>query len=254
MSRVYLNGQEYSLGSNIYVAAAGSSAATTSYDNTQSGLSGTNVQNAIDEVNSKANGAIQTIIRVHTTGSTATIDGYNTFEEFKAAVTTKTILSEFYEVTWQSVTSAPSGTMQVNNYFYYVGKETTDYDYISVSGTTEGLVFIGMLNGVNTKVTSPTAPHMTNKLVKIVFEDSLVGTITELETGHDYIEITGTLTAGSTSVTLQNAAIHTTSTIDIYTGVYTIMPTDAQTSEGQIVLTFDEQSSNLSIKVRIWNN
>lgn len=230
-----------------------STAADVSYVNTTSSLSATNVQDAIDEVNNKANGARQAFIQVYTSDSTATIMDYNTFEEFKAAVTTKTILFDFHGVTWHSVTSAPSGTMQVYNYFYYVGKETTDYYYGSDSGTTEGLVFIGMLNGVDTKVTSPTAPHMTNKLVKIVFEDSLVGTITELETGHDYIEVTGTLTAGSTSVTLQNAAIHTTSTIDIYTGVYTIMPTDAQTTEGQIVLTFDEQSSNLSVKVKVWN-
>ena len=223
-----------------------------SYDNTTSGLIATNVQDAIDELVSS--GAKQTFIQVNTTGgTTATISDYNTFEEFKAAVTTNTILFEFYEASWHSVTSAPSGTMRVNNYFYYVGKEKTNYNYVSESGTTEGLVFIGMLNGVDTKVTSPTAPHMTNKLVKIVFEDSLVGTITELETSHDYIEVTGTLTAGSTSLTLQNAAIHTTSTIDIYTGVYTIMPTDAQTSEGQIVLTFDEQPSNLSVKVRVWN-
>ncbi len=181
MSRVYLNGQEYSLGSNIYVAAAGSSAATTSYDNTQSGLSGRNVQDAIDELveNRIDNDAIG--------------DEYSPLSPYS------------------------KGDIVIHNNTIYIA---------------------------NTDISTPevwNVNHWTQT------------TITELIQGVTYTEVTGTLTAGSTSVTLQNAAIHTTSTIDIYTGVYTIMPTDAQTTEGQIVLTFDEQSSNLSVKVKVWN-
>ena len=63
--------------------------------------------------------------------------------------------------------------------------------------------------------------------------------------------VTGTLTAGSTSLTLSDASITTTSTIDIYTDVFGIQPVNASVSTGTITLSFLAQASNISVKVRV---
>ena len=67
-----------------------------------------------------------------------------------------------------------------------------------------------------------------------------------------FTDLTGTLTAGSTSLTISDASITTSSTIDYYTDVYGVNPTDATVVNGSITLTFDAQSSDLHVKVRVW--
>lgn len=63
--------------------------------------------------------------------------------------------------------------------------------------------------------------------------------------------VTGTLSAGSTSITLTNNAITTDSVIDIYTSVYGVNPINVTDSNGSITLTFDAQSSNVTIRVEV---
>ena len=63
--------------------------------------------------------------------------------------------------------------------------------------------------------------------------------------------VTGTLTAGSTSITLSDASITTTSTIDIYVSTFGIQPTNAVVATGSITLTFLAQASDISVKVRV---
>ena len=63
--------------------------------------------------------------------------------------------------------------------------------------------------------------------------------------------ITGTLTAGSTSLVLSNAAITTDSTIDIYTDKWGVNPTDVTVVTGKLTLTFDAQDSALGVKVEV---
>lgn len=60
-----------------------------------------------------------------------------------------------------------------------------------------------------------------------------------------------TLTAGSTSLTITGSAIKTTSVVEIYTDKYGVNPDDAVVTNGQIVLTFEAQSSDLGVLVRI---
>ena len=79
---------------------------------------------------------------------------------------------------------------------------------------------------------------------------TLVEAINEVAAGA-YTEVSGTLTAGSTSLTLSDASITTTSTIDIYCDTFGIQPTNAVVSSGQIVLTFLAQNSDLAVKVRV---
>lgn len=76
---------------------------------------------------------------------------------------------------------------------------------------------------------------------------NVIGAVNELKG----TELTAVLSAGSTTVTISNAAILTTSTIDIYVDKYGISPEDVTVTTGQIVLTFAEQASDLNMKVVI---
>lgn len=66
-----------------------------------------------------------------------------------------------------------------------------------------------------------------------------------------YTDYEATLTAGDTTVTILNAAITGNETIDVYTNVFGVNPTDIVASSGSIVLTFPVQASNVSVKVRL---
>ena len=63
--------------------------------------------------------------------------------------------------------------------------------------------------------------------------------------------LTATLTAGSTSLTISNAAITSDSCFDIYTSIYGVDPTGVTISSGSMTLTFAAQASNMTVKVRI---
>ena len=78
-----------------------------------------------------------------------------------------------------------------------------------------------------------------------------IGAINELAARRTYKELTRTLTAGQASITISDAAILTTSTIDIYTDVFGVSPEDVTVSNGSVTLTFSAQSANLSIKLRV---
>lgn len=69
--------------------------------------------------------------------------------------------------------------------------------------------------------------------------------------GSSWTELIGTLVAGQTSVTIQNSVITTSSTIDYYTDVFGVNPTNIVLTTGQVVLTFEAQSSDLGVKVRV---
>ena len=65
--------------------------------------------------------------------------------------------------------------------------------------------------------------------------------------------LTATLEAGQTSLTFTNAAIKTTSVIDIYTSIYGVAPTDATSSAGTLTFTFEAQASDLTVEVDVYN-
>lgn len=97
------------------------------------------------------------------------------------------------------------------------------------------------------------APLNGQSIVEVKFKqlmsiDDIENIVGEIDTG---TVITGTLTAGATSVTLSNSKITTNSMIDIYTTVYGLNPTNVTVSNGQIVLTFEAQQSNVGVKVRV---
>lgn len=63
--------------------------------------------------------------------------------------------------------------------------------------------------------------------------------------------LTGTLTSGTTSVTISDTAITTESMIDIYTSVYGVNPTEVTTTNGAITLKFDAQKTDVGVKVKV---
>jgi len=63
--------------------------------------------------------------------------------------------------------------------------------------------------------------------------------------------LTSTLTAGQTTITFTDSSITANSTVDVYTSVYGVSPTEITSSTGSITLAFDSQDSDLSVKVVI---
>ena len=66
------------------------------------------------------------------------------------------------------------------------------------------------------------------------------------------IVLSGTLTAGQTSITFSNAAITASSTLaNLWINVFGVYPTDIVITDGSITLTFESQASDIMVKVRI---
>ena len=63
--------------------------------------------------------------------------------------------------------------------------------------------------------------------------------------------ITGTLSAGSTTLTLQNAAITINSVYDIYTDKWGVNPTDVVVTAGKITMTFEKQNASIGVRVEV---
>lgn len=63
--------------------------------------------------------------------------------------------------------------------------------------------------------------------------------------------LTASLTAGSTSLNFNNAAIKTDSTIDVYVSVYGVSPTAMVVSNGNAALTFEAQGSTIQVKLEV---
>ena len=69
--------------------------------------------------------------------------------------------------------------------------------------------------------------------------------------GSSWIDITDTLEAGETSITFTDETITTSSTLDVYTDVFGVNPTNMSVETGSVTLTFEEQETDLGVKVRI---
>lgn len=79
-----------------------------------------------------------------------------------------------------------------------------------------------------------------------------VGAINEvLQSAGGGTELTGTLAAGSTTITFNNVVITTSSTFDFYTDTFGVNPTAVSVSTGSITLTFEAQAAALGVKVRV---
>lgn len=66
-----------------------------------------------------------------------------------------------------------------------------------------------------------------------------------------WTDVTGTLTGGTTSITLSDASITTSSTIDVYTDIFGVNPTSVSVVTGSVTLTFEARYFDLGVKVRV---
>lgn len=63
--------------------------------------------------------------------------------------------------------------------------------------------------------------------------------------------ITGTLTAGQTSITILSDYITTDSVLDFYTSIYGVNPLTVSVVAGEVTLTFNAQVTNMTVGVKI---
>ena len=111
---------------------------------------------------------------------------------------------------------------------------TNDVGYI----TALDVAPVAISGSYNDLTDTPIIPTKTSDLVN---DSGFIG----------FTELTDTLTSGTTSLTISDVAILSTSTIDIYTDVFGIQPTNAVITSGQLVLTFLAQASDITVKVRV---
>lgn len=79
---------------------------------------------------------------------------------------------------------------------------------------------------------------------------SIIGAINEVASGA-YIEITGTLTAGQTSITLNDASITSSSFIQVFAGNGNINYTSISVTTGSVTIGFLAQASDMTVTVRV---
>ena len=120
-------------------------------------------------------------------------------------------------------------------------------DLQTTAKTLTGAINEAASSGGGTTVVANPSGTATDDLTKV----QIGSTIYDIPGGgSSYTDVTGTLNAGSTSITLSNAAITTFSTIEVFNDLD--VPYNSKTlSTGSITLTFDAQQSNMSVKVRV---
>lgn len=133
----------------------------------------------------------------------------------------------------------------------------TDLPSLTALNLTDGLALASKDNNNDDLTVQLLISELANALMTDISYASLdtaskkiIGAINEVASGA-YTEVTGTLVTGATSITLSDASITTTSTIDIYVSTFGIQPVNAVVSTGSITLTFLAQASDIEVKVRV---
>ena len=147
-----------------------------------------------------------------------------------------------------TASSIPTATSQLTN----------DSDFVSVNELAD-VAISGSYIDLTDKPTIPEAQvnsdwNAVSGVAEILNKPTIPSNTSDLNNDSgfvSYTDLTSTLTAGNTSVTISDAAIFTTSTIDIYTDVFGIQPTNAVVATGSITLTFLAQASDITVKVRV---
>lgn len=80
---------------------------------------------------------------------------------------------------------------------------------------------------------------------------SIFAAINELNTIGAYSTVSGTLTAGSTSITLSDNSITDNSMLVTFTSIYGVNPTSMSVSNGSVTLTFEAQATDMVVAVNI---
>ena len=121
--------------------------------------------------------------------------------------------------------------------------EIIDAEMFRLSTEKQGVLSTSQMNAVNSGITSAKVSKLDALPTASELEDEIAsarGT-----------ELTATLTAGQTTLTFTDSSITANSTVDVYTSVYGVSPTEITSGTGSLTLTFDSQDSDLSVKVVI---
>lgn len=137
---------------------------------------------------------------------------------------------------------------------------------LPISGMTQGTINTGsIIPGINPDPNSQsgysnyafTADNMANAFLNFLFplalnttNKSVFGAINELAAANG-IAVTGTLTAGATTITLSDAAITTDSKFDFYTSIFGVNPLSVTVATGSITMEFEAQAVNMTVEVEV---
>lgn len=193
------------------------------------------------------NGAMQAIdTAIHNAQSTAdgaqTTAGTATADIATINASLSTITSNITSLT--TTVNGNTGSINTINSLIGNGQPTTE-DKTLIGAINEIYAMIGGGSTVTADVV--TYDNTDSGLTATNVQDALDEIVSAIP-GAGYTLVTGTLTAGQTSVTLSDASILASSYIDVYTdgGVPYV---SAVQSVGSVVLTFDVQASNLAVAV-----
>ena len=270
---------------NVVPAAHDYAAGQVDYDNTTSGLTADDVQEAIDEVNS----AITGLATVATTGAYSDLSGTPTLGTAAAkdvpttgnASTTQVVMGDDSRLTdsrtptshthtKSEITDFPSlGTAAAKNSTNAVTQSSTDlvesgavysaltwsnvaskpFDYVSTGLTVSNGYMSADVKSVSLRNYSDSSEGFSQLWVNLQDAGMIPGT--------RYMEQTQTLsTSAQTTYTFTSAAITTTSAIDVYTSIWGVNPDSVSisvsSSAGTCTVVFPAQSSASSMKCRIY--
>lgn len=82
-------------------------------------------------------------------------------------------------------------------------------------------------------------------------DKKIIGAINEVNTKASKVDITGTLTAGQTSITLSDASITSTSFIQVFADNGNINYTSISSTTGSVTIGFLAQASDMTVTARI---
>ncbi|MBR5178650.1 MAG: hypothetical protein IKW90_07640 [Lachnospiraceae bacterium] len=204
------------------------------------------------------NGAMNAIdTAIHTAQSTA--DGAQTTAS-TATTDIATINSSLTTITSniQSLTTTVNGnTGSINTINSLIGNgQPTTEDKTIIGAINEIYAMIGGGSTVTADVV--TYDNTTSGLTADDVQEAIDEIVTMIPSGPTgtYAKkptvVSGTLTAGQTSLTLSDASIVATSLIDIYTADGTPFTAVAQ-SVGSVALTFEAQQADLAVSAVVWD-
>ena len=119
----------------------------------------------------------------------------------------------------------------------YGGATESNYGHVKLSDT------------YNSKVSSGAAANSVGASQNALY--NAYNTLNNKVSAISYVKVSGTLTAGQTSIKLTNSAITTDSKFDLYTSIYGVSPADVTVASGSSTLGFDAQETNMNVEVRV---
>lgn len=120
----------------------------------------------------------------------------------------------------------------------YTQQGDTGYTSLTTTPNQLGAHAVESMTFANLQTTNKTVEGAINEIVSAI-------------SGSTWTDLVATLSAGATSLIIQNAVITTNSTVDIYTDVFGVNPTNVVVTTGEVTLTFEAQQANIGVKVRV---